>query len=422
MNNTLPENFRKIIVDFITDLSTTYPEYSFLWNKWKEPELPENELVFLFNYLLKVFPERFFDILYENEDIFDIKSPINTVFLPNVDFKLLYNCKDISSTTKTALWKYLQLILMCITSSIQNKTNFGDTLNLFDGIDEKDLQEKINETINNIGSFFTNINEEETTVPLSATNNTEENNTDETEEGNNTEECSKGDAFSGFKNMFKDGNIPNAESLQEHLKFLLEGKIGGLAKELAAELSTDFSDMFSEGADIKSTQDVFKKIIKNPKKIMELIKKVGSKLEQKMKSGDINQQDLMTEAHEFMKKMKAEGGMDGFKDILKNMGLGKNAKIDMNKLNELERQFVNREKMREKLQKNREAKLQATQNPNKFIYQTDEKQEKTPIQQKEEIDKLMEELNIKNEIISVSGPIQTKKSSGGKKKQKKGKK
>lgn len=416
MNNTLPENFRKIIVDFIKDLSSTYPEYSFLWNKWKEPELPENELIFLFNYLLKVFPERFFDILYENEEIFDVKSLTNTVFLPNVDFKLLYNCPDISLTTKTALWKYLQLILMCITSSVKNKANFGDTLNLFDGIDEKDLQEKLNETINNIGSFFTNLNEGEPTAPTN-TPNSEENNTNE---GVNDEEVPSGDAFSGFKNMFKDGNIPNAENLQEHLKCLLEGKIGGLAKELAAELSADFSDMFNEGDDIKSTQDVFKKIIKNPKKIMELIKKVGAKLEQKMKAGDISQDDMLSEAHEFMKKMKAEGGMDGFKDILKNMGLAKNAKIDMNKLNEMERQFSTREKMREKLAKNREAKLHATQNPNKFVFQTDEKQEKTPIQQKEEIDKLMSELNIKNEVISVSGPVS--KNGGKKKKGKKGKK
>ena len=37
--------------------------------------------------------------LYQNNDIFNADSEINTTFLPNVDFKLLFNCEGVSENT-----------------------------------------------------------------------------------------------------------------------------------------------------------------------------------------------------------------------------------------------------------------------------------------------------------------------------------
>ena len=144
----IPENFRNIINDFICDLSTTFPEYSHLWLKWGSPDLPESELEYLFEYLREVFPERFFDILYQNDDIFKPSSEVNTCFLPDIDFKILFNCENVSDKTHKALWKYMQLILFTIVNSVKDKTNFGDAANLFDGIDENELHEKLQDTIN----------------------------------------------------------------------------------------------------------------------------------------------------------------------------------------------------------------------------------------------------------------------------------
>ena len=156
----IPENFRSIIGDFTNDLSITFPEYSYLWLKWGSPGLKEEELIELFGYVSTVYPERFFDILYQNEDIFKMESTMNVHFLPNVDFKLLYHCENITEKTKKAIWNYLQLILFTITNSIKNKSTFGNTKNMFEGIDEKELQEKLEDTIKNITKFFSNLNEE----------------------------------------------------------------------------------------------------------------------------------------------------------------------------------------------------------------------------------------------------------------------
>jgi hypothetical protein len=153
------------------------------------------------------------------------------------------------------------------------------------------------------------------------------------------------------------GSMPNAEGLHHHLKGLFDGKIGSLAKEMAEEIAKDLGSLLGEeGEDIKSTQDFLKKMIRNPKKLMELMKKVSSKLNDKMKSGDISQDELMREASEWMGKMKGMGGADNFGEVFKNLaknmgGLGKNTKMDMNAMNRMLNRNTTKERMAAKLEK-----------------------------------------------------------------------
>jgi hypothetical protein len=90
----MPENFPVVLQDFLKDLTLTFPEYKYLWETMHETPEP------IYHYCLGVYPERFFDILYQNDEIFDSSSEINTQFLPNVDFKNIFNTEGISETTK----------------------------------------------------------------------------------------------------------------------------------------------------------------------------------------------------------------------------------------------------------------------------------------------------------------------------------
>lgn len=276
----LPENFKGIVADFVNDLSVTFPEYSQLWYKWSHPEITKEELEGLYEYFINIFPERFFDILYQNTDIFKEDSDINTHFLPDVDFKIIFNCGNVSEKTHTAIWKYLQLILFTITSSIKQKDMFGETMNLFDGIDENDLQEKLNETMKSIGDFFSNIEEREQSSENEKSQNFENNRS--TEEGDFEEEMKNTaknmfgnmkdmPGMENFENMFNfediKKNMPNPQELHSHLKSLFDGKIGKLAKELAEELSNDLTGILEEeNINVTSTKDVLKLLMKNPKK------------------------------------------------------------------------------------------------------------------------------------------------------------
>ena len=101
-------------------------------------------------------------------------------------------------------------------------------------------------------------------------------------------------AGEGAEGPQEEGAMPNADDLHNHLKSLFDGKIGTLAKELAEEMSGEVMDLFDDG-EVKETNDVLKKMMRNPKKIMDLVKKIGSKLDDKMKAGSISQEELMKE-------------------------------------------------------------------------------------------------------------------------------
>lgn len=394
MSSEIPEQFSNVIHDFLNDLNTTFPEYAFMWKKWTNGENTAE----LFQYMLKCYPERFFDILYQNEEVLtnkDVDSPV--YFLPNVDFRLLYNCEGVSQHTRDSIWKYLQLILMTIVGSINNKSDFGETANMFEGIDEKELQSKLFETVNGIQDFFS-----KSGMGLDG-----EGGAEFDEEGLKSK---MEHAFEEMKGVFEgqgentethdigggDGKVPDASHLHEHLKGLFDGKIGNLAKELADELA---KDMFGDEADnlenmgAKSTQDVLKKMLKNPKKIMEMMKKIGGKLTDKMKSGEITEQDIMSEAGEIISKMKSmgAGGKGGtaefanlFKNLTKNMGGDfAGAKFNTGAFQAFERKYAAKERMKQKLDQKKMAAgcniEEKTSNKYVFRVDEDEVQEKSAI-------------------------------------------
>ena len=49
------------------------------------------------------------------------------MFLPELDFKLIWNLDDLSENNKNSIWKYLQLIMFSIVGNIDNSNVFGDT-------------------------------------------------------------------------------------------------------------------------------------------------------------------------------------------------------------------------------------------------------------------------------------------------------
>ena len=148
------KEFKKVINDLVSDILTTFPELKDRMN----PDLinPDDEaLDRVHEHCKKVFPERFFDILYQNEDIF--KNETNTVFLPDLDFKLLMNDEGISDNTKDTIWKYLQLILLSVIKDVSAGESFGDTAKLFEAIDEGELKEKLKETVDKMHEMFDNV-------------------------------------------------------------------------------------------------------------------------------------------------------------------------------------------------------------------------------------------------------------------------
>ena len=91
-----------------------------------------------------------------------------------------------------------------------------------------------------------------------------------------------------------------------------------MAKEIAEETASDLNlDM----ENITDMNDVFQKLFKNPGKLMGLVKNVSDKLDMKLKDGDINEKELMSEVGDLMSKMKHMPGMDNLHSMLGKMGM-----------------------------------------------------------------------------------------------------
>jgi hypothetical protein len=379
----IPENFASIISDFSNDLSLTFPEYEHLWERWKVTEnIPVTMIRNLYFHCMDVYPERFFDILYQNDEIFHLDSNTNTFFLPNVDFKLLFNCPNVSDATKNTMWKYIQLVLFTIVGNIRDKSDFGRSANLFEGMDESVLQEKLTEAMKNMTEFFRNI-----PSTSSSSSSSEEGANDSANADANAESAGK-DFFEKMAREFEQrssssseggqgggqsSNIPNPEDIHNHLKGLFDGKLGSLAKELIEELSEELKDTF-DMEDMNATsnpKEVFAKMMKNPEKFMKIVKKINERFQEKMKRGDISQEEIMKEAGDMLKKLKEMGGNskemnDMFKNMAKSMGqpVGKNTKVDVNAMNRMMKSNDIKERLRAKMS------AKATATPNYELEQT----------------------------------------------------
>ena len=226
MENSAPENFRSSIVDFTTDLSTTFPEFAALWSKWKDVTTPESDFSQLYEHCSQVYPERFFDILNQNAEIFSENSDVNTSFLPGVDFKILYNCDGVSEKTRETIWKYLQVILLILVNTMKDKMDFGDAMKMFEDLDEGDLHSKLQDAMQNIGQFFE-------------------------QAANSEQDTANGDSDSpSSQSNSTASGLPQMEEIHNHLQGLFDGKIGQLAKELAEDMSEDIAASFGDDMEL----------------------------------------------------------------------------------------------------------------------------------------------------------------------------
>ena len=225
----IPDEFKKVIFDFVADISNTFPEYQdtlrlFLGESSTESADSSKVVTILYEYCSKVYPERFFDILYKNDKIFDkgdaANANVNTHFLPNIDFCSLWNTEGISDATRETIWKYLQLILMTIITNIEDKKSFGDAANLFEAINENELRGKLEETIQQMYNMFETTPDSTSGADPSG---------DKKKPSFNFFDWAKdlgAEGEEGAKDSSSSSSSANAESIHEHISNILNGKIG----------------------------------------------------------------------------------------------------------------------------------------------------------------------------------------------------
>ena len=331
-NTQQQPEFKVIMQQFLDDLCVTFPEIiptvAGWWNLKHRKRVRKS-----FNYCKKTLPPVFFDILYQNADIFGEESTVNTTLLPGIDFKKLWKC-DISDTTRETIWKYLQLLSFHVVGSLQDTTAFGDTQKIFEAISEDDFKNKLEETLKNMEGMF----------PAGAGTAAEA-----SEDA--TEEPTTGAGAT---------ELPNASTIKDHIQKLMGGKLGTLAQELAEELGRDMDIDMSETADPKN---IFKKLIKNPANFFKIVKTLGTRLDEKIRSGEIKQSEILSEAKDVMDSLGTKEMSKMFQGMSGMMGGGGgkvNASAMKHQLNKQMQAAKMRERMLAKAAKSAAAKSVAS--------------------------------------------------------------
>ena len=147
----MDEKFTKIITDFTNDLLLTFPELKANIDKIN------SDLQKTYDHCIEMYPKIFFEILYENNSLFEKEC----FLLPEIDFTSIMKDNDkiigISEKTKKTIWKYLQLILFSVLEKINTNKSFGETSKIFEGIEENELHKKIAETIKEMVGYGGNL-------------------------------------------------------------------------------------------------------------------------------------------------------------------------------------------------------------------------------------------------------------------------
>jgi hypothetical protein len=119
-----------------------------------------------------------------------------------------------------------------------------------------------------------------------------------------------------------------------------------LAEETANDLNLDLNET-------KDAKDVFQKLFKNPGKMMGMVKNIGNKIDQKIKSGEIKESELMSEGMDLLSKMQSMPGMGDMQKMFSQMGipgLGKGGKMNMGAMEAQLNKNMKASKMRERMQ------------------------------------------------------------------------
>jgi hypothetical protein len=325
-------DFGRLLTDFMRDLLVTFPELRDELDANLEAvaagTASENTVRRVREYCMERLPVRFFDILYQNEEMFQNEGN-DLYLLPGIDFARLWNA-NITESTRSAIWKYLQLFLFDSVSEVTDESSFGETARLFEAVDEEAFRTKLEETIMGMQEAF---------------------------DGGNVDD---------------GGSVPKASDIHDHVASMMNGKLGSLAKEIAEETA---AEMDIDMSDTGSVDEVFKRLLRNPTKLMSLVKNVGEKIDQKLKSGDIRESELVEEAAELVKRMKDTPGMGDLQGLLSKMGMS-GGKMDMAGMEaQLARNMKlakQRDRMREKRAGRAKSKQAPSQSPEAFAEQAKE--------------------------------------------------
>ncbi len=261
MSLTYIEKFNFYLASFLNEMITIFPEYEINIKKSYKELLDtknDNSDTYVKEYMSAIKP--YHNYLAKKDDtLYKLTSEL--VFVRDIDFRNVW-AKDINEVTRQNIWKYLQTLVVIGKKVVGEDGEIEKLLENFNKQEEVPNLENIKEETENMMEMLKNM----TQITQDSDNN---DNTENKEDGANP--------FEG-------------------------GLINDIAKELTSELNLDNLNI----GEPKNMNEAFNNLLGggNGGNFLNLINKVGEKIQNKVQSGQINQNDLMKEAHNMMGNLK----------------------------------------------------------------------------------------------------------------------
>ena len=327
------KQFVKVIRDFSIKLFDVFPEFKEKVEPYHLQIVEKNEtkedIENMFSFCSNIYPSHFFNIMYKNNDLFSENEEM--YFLPNINFVELWKL-DVKQSTYDNIWKYLQLVLFCIVDTNDNKSLFDNVQTLFENVNQKEFKKRMEATLESIKTSFPK----------------------QSENGENVENEESEFSF---------------DDMSSKLDEVFNSKIGKLAKEIAEDTIGDLE--LDES--MKEPGDVLKKMMSHPDKLMNIVQNIGSKIDGKVKSGEMKESELLEEALKMMSTFKNMPGAEGMSDLFTKMGMPAGAAKNKHSRNNVSEQIKKRSsqvKTKERLQKKLEERKGKMQDKTLFDYDT----------------------------------------------------
>ena len=255
-----------IFNDFIRDLSKTFPEIkSCLYRNYEGclTDVDDKKLCDLpkLNRFLELIGDYEKMITDKNLEFFDLEVE----FLEEISFKLLWT-KNISNKTRESIWKYLQTFQL-ININLRSSQQLKDALSQIGTDTEMEVDRTTAKDLKKMKKLSDSVKEKAT----------------------------------------------GESELDDMLGGLMGGGIGDIAKEVAKNM--DIENMFGNIDENSNPMEIMAQMM-NPEKMGSIFNNINSVMQQKMESGELNQDSLKSEAEGMMGKM---GENPMFKNMMRTM-------------------------------------------------------------------------------------------------------
>ena len=290
MVQTNIEYFNYNLKLFVLDIIKIFPELEETLREYYAVVLTEdssNEDKFIKRYMRKMTDYKQY-ISQKNNDIFNESIHV----LKGVDFKELWEKKEMKESIKTTVWDYIQTLFVIGETIVSDSNSIKKLVENFKKLrdtDESDDAKNLDEPSDSTTSKEHLLENDDEGVGEGGGKGG----------GEGSGEGTDDQVLEMLKSLSEKTAQNDAPELNEEL--INNGLIGNLAKELSEDINLDDFNL-NMNEDNSNVGEVFSNLISgdNPMKFMNLIQNVGQKIQSKLSDGNIDQSKLVDEAQKMM--------------------------------------------------------------------------------------------------------------------------